>query len=382
MTKRKFGNVTRLPSGKYRARYTGPDGVMHKAPKTFFEKDDATGWLRDEQKLIEFDMWTAPDRRDTQQRSKGVTVGEWMEEWLRLKEDEGLKGSTLQNYRSTVERRILKVEGKPGELRKIALSALSTFDVVDWWDAVTRDFGKQPFNHNAYLRLSMAMDYAVERGMIALNPVRVKAARKKPKPARKEMPDTAVMDGILRELPERYRLIGILTLYMGLRIGEALGLRRMDIDLPGKRVWVRGNCWRKEGVGMVRQDTPKTDPGNRPVPLFDRFLPDVRQHLKYHCGDDPEAMLFTTGGGKIVMDTTYRACQNAAKRRAGYSVKITPHYGRVWLITTLAELGMTPPAIGEVLGQEDLQTITEVYMRATDESKRRGIDALNKRLGE
>ena len=40
-TKRKFGSIEQLPSGKWRARYTGPDGAAHKAPITFFDSDDA-----------------------------------------------------------------------------------------------------------------------------------------------------------------------------------------------------------------------------------------------------------------------------------------------------------------------------------------------------
>ncbi|QGU06714.1 hypothetical protein COCCU_03825 [Corynebacterium occultum] len=52
--------------------------------------------------------------------------------------------------------------------------------------------------------------------------------------------------------------------------------------------------------------------------------------------------------------------------RAGHTeARITPHYDRNWIITTLAEAGMTPVAIGQILGQRDLKTITEVYMRAT-----------------
>ena len=41
--KRGFGSIRKLPSGRYQARYTGPDGGEHKAPKTFAEKIDAEG---------------------------------------------------------------------------------------------------------------------------------------------------------------------------------------------------------------------------------------------------------------------------------------------------------------------------------------------------
>lgn len=56
--RRRFGNVELLKSGKYRALYRGPDGKRHRAPHTFYDEGDAIAWLRDEQRLIEFDEWT------------------------------------------------------------------------------------------------------------------------------------------------------------------------------------------------------------------------------------------------------------------------------------------------------------------------------------
>ena len=43
--KRVFGEISRLPSGRFRARYTGPDGNRHSAPVTFVARIDAEGWL-------------------------------------------------------------------------------------------------------------------------------------------------------------------------------------------------------------------------------------------------------------------------------------------------------------------------------------------------
>ena len=42
--KRRFGRVRRLPSGRFQARYRGPDGVDHPAPTTFGTKTDAEKW--------------------------------------------------------------------------------------------------------------------------------------------------------------------------------------------------------------------------------------------------------------------------------------------------------------------------------------------------
>ena len=54
-----FGSVRELPSGRWQARYVGPDGVSHRAPTTFQTKGDAQTWLSP-------DAQTSPGKRGSQ----------------------------------------------------------------------------------------------------------------------------------------------------------------------------------------------------------------------------------------------------------------------------------------------------------------------------
>lgn len=382
MKKRRFGLIDKLPSGKYRARYTGPDGVRHKAATTFFDEADAIAWLRSEQKLIEFDEWTPPAERNRTREDQARTVGDWLNTWLNLNDHE-LAPSTMQDYRRTLNARILKATGRPGRLRDVPLIRLRRREIIEWWDACQTAYGHQTYNHNAYRRLHTALNAAVDRELIPANPASGIAAIRKKSPERKELPELPVMEAILDEMPDATKLVTILTLFHGMRIGEALALKRQHIIDDGETITVRirGNLWRKVGEGMVYKDTPKTDAGYRDVPIFKRFHPDVRRHLKEHTGGSAGAWLFTTATGKTMMDTSFRSIQSRAKKRAGYDdIRLTPHYGRNWLITTLAEAHMTPVAIGEILGQRDLRTITEVYMRATAQTTRAILDDVDKAI--
>lgn len=369
-TKRKFGSIEQLPSGKWRARYTGPDGAAHKAPITFFDSDDAAAWLKGERKLIEFDAWSPPKQRAEQKQQNttpAYTLGSWLEQWLET-QSHILKPSTMQDYRKTIGNRILNTTGRAAQLKTVPLEELSRRDIIDWWDALAAKYGIQSTSYSAFKRLHTALVAAVEREIIPTNPAANISAIQKPKPHRKKLPDIEVMNAIVDEMPERYKLITIFTLFHGLRIGEALGLRRCDITDNGTTmtIHIQGTAWRKHGEGMVYDPNPKTDAGRREVPIFTRFHNTIRDHLGTYTGTAPTAWVTTTPTGRLLMDTTYRTAQNKAKTRAGYGdVRITPHYGRVWLITTLAEQGMTPAAIGEILGQVDLKTITETYMRAS-----------------
>jgi hypothetical protein len=72
--KRGFGEISRLPSGRYRARYTGPDRNRHSAPITFVAKIDAEGWLVEQEQLISRGEWRPPDR---QVREAPLLLGEY-----------------------------------------------------------------------------------------------------------------------------------------------------------------------------------------------------------------------------------------------------------------------------------------------------------------
>ncbi len=377
--KRLFGTISRLSSGKYRARYTGPDGKKYSGPHPFFTKDDAGAWLRQEQKLIEFDEWQPPHLRYRTKEDDARTVGDWLRQWLDLQEKR-LKPSTMVNYRTTLDRRILTITGKAGRLRTIPLVRLTRRDVIDWWDALTIQFGYQPYNRAAYVRLRTAIQAAVDRDLIPTNPVDVKEARHKPKPARKELPEAATMQKIVDNLNPTHKIIGILTFFHGMRIGEVLGLRRKDITITGDTILIhiRGNAYRTSD-GMKYQDTPKTSASHRTIPVFKKFHQDIIDHLDT-IGDSPDAFICTTGSGKIILDTSYRSVLHRAKTRAGITERISPHYGRVWLITTLVEQGMTIPAIGELLGQVDLKTITEIYMRTSNARRQEALQRVSDSL--
>ncbi|EEG27366.1 tyrosine-type recombinase/integrase [Corynebacterium matruchotii] len=377
--KRLFGTISRLSSGKYRARYTGPDGKKYSGPHPFFTKDDAGAWLRQEQKLIEFDEWQPPHLRYRTKEDDARTVGDWLRQWLDLQEKR-LKPSTMVNYRTTLDRRILTITGKAGRLRTIPLVRLTRRDVIDWWDALTIQFGYQPYNRAAYVRLRTAIQAAVDRDLIPTNPVDVKEARHKPKPARKELPEAATMQKIVDNLNPTHKIIGILTFFHGMRIGEVLGLRRKDITITGDTILIhiRGNAYRTSD-GMKYQDTPKTSASHRTIPVFKKFHQDIIEHLAT-IGDSPDAFICTTGSGKIILDTSYRSVLHRAKTRAGITERISPHYGRVWLITTLVEQGMTIPAIGELLGQVDLKTITEIYMRTSNARRQEALQRVSDSL--
>ena len=95
----------------------------------------------------------------------------------------------------------------------------------------------------------------------------------------------------------------VLLLYSGLRIGEALALRWSDIDLERQRMVVGGsvivikNRTEQPGAHFVvtRQDSTKTESGNRIVYLNEKALEAIR--VLHQINGEFEYVTATASGG-------------------------------------------------------------------------------------
>lgn len=387
--KLEFGSIDQLPSvkntsrkkvGSWRARYSAPNGK--RISKTFPNKTAAQAWLAGEKRLIDLEVWEPPQirlqKQEAEQQRAALTVGQWVNQWLDSRKPH-LQLSTWQSYERVINNRITDVKNAPSvsKLSALPLADLTKTAVHDWWDAMNTAFDTPSTNYKAHKYLRAAITNAVERDLIPANPVAVKAARKKPVPKDKELPDIATLKALVNNLPARYQLIGALCLFMGVRMGEALALTRDRLvnigtaDSPQWVVEIRHNLQRvrdDDGHTVMVKQPPKTKAGYRDVKIFPFLNEIVAAHLEDFAPEKADEYLTTTRVGKPVFDTSFRSVLQRAGERAGVKKKVTPHYGRNWLITYLAEAGATPVAIGRALGQTDLKTITEIYMKVRSES--------------
>lgn len=411
-----FGTVRQLPSrkdtprkkhGRWQARYTGPDSVRHKAPSTFATKTDALGWLAAEKRLIDLGTWEPPAVREDKARraeqQQRYTVAALVTDWLENPRE--LKEATYKTYRRTIRNRITQTTSPA--VQRLVDTPVTEFDrkqAHEWWDTITREFDTPPTNHKAYVYLHAAFDWAVERELIPANPVQIREAAKKPKPKPKRLPQNGELLALLEAVPARYKFVTMLFFFMGLRISEALGLEHKHLvnvgtaSEPRWQVRVEQQLSRLEndnGQGVyVKIETPKTAASYRTVPIMPEFNAIVVEHLEKYAGTAPvtlptftgqrevRLLTVTAGNNRPLLDTSARNVVNRAQERLGVKVeKIAPHYGRVWFITRLAEEGATPAEIGFILGQEDLSTITEIYMKARPENVQRAVSRVGASLG-
>ncbi|AKK11746.1 tyrosine-type recombinase/integrase [Corynebacterium uterequi] len=349
MARQSWGNTRQLPSGRWQARYTGPDGKTHKGPHTFPDKLTATGWLAETRRNIDLGVWV-PYRANTTPPTVGELGSQWLADVARR-----LRDSTHRAYQDIITARVLQHP----LICDTRVDRLTHQQVAAWWSDITSTYPDTMHrNKRAYSKLRAIMWTAVDQGYIAHNPVQLQNVGRGYQPAVKQLPDTADLQAIFNHMPHRYRLVAALTLFHGLRLGEALALTVEDVlDENGTiAVSVRGTLARiatpGERTRMVLHP-PKTAAGYRKVPVLNEFAPVIREHLAAYR---PTSWLTTTTSGNPVFDTSYRSVFNRAKARAGITKPLTPHYGRVYIITRLAEAGATPKEIGAILGQSDVST--------------------------
>src|SRR5215217_691717 len=104
--KRPFGSIRKLPSGRFQARYTGPDGRTYTArtelgrPLTFETRGDASTFLSLRESEIMRDAW----RPSSEPRTPPVTLAAYADAWLGGRD---LAQTTRDHYRQLLDDHVL-----------------------------------------------------------------------------------------------------------------------------------------------------------------------------------------------------------------------------------------------------------------------------------
>ena len=111
MTRRDFGTVRQLPSGRWQARYRHPrTNERIVAPTTFKMKGDANRWLAGIQRDIERGTWIDPEWGE-------VTLRDYATSWLTQRT---LRPRTVELYQGLLDRYILPGLGRIGAGRSLS----------------------------------------------------------------------------------------------------------------------------------------------------------------------------------------------------------------------------------------------------------------------
>jgi hypothetical protein len=155
-SKRRFGRVRELPSGRWQARYKGPDGFDRPAPYTFESKTSAERWLTVAEADVLKGDWTDPD-------AGRVSFGQYARDWIA--ERPALRPKTVQLYRYLLRHHL----GPAFETR--ALADIKEPNVRRWRKTLLDGGTSAVTAAKAYRLLKAIMNTAVDDGLIKRNPL-------------------------------------------------------------------------------------------------------------------------------------------------------------------------------------------------------------------
>jgi integrase len=190
---------------------------------------------------------------------------------------------------------------------------------------------------------------------------------------------------------ERFGPILVVSLGLGLRRGEALGLRTEDVDLEGRSLTVSKSlryiapALRAPKEGPYRLKAPKTGE-TRTIPLPAFVAESLRLRLDERDAERraakvyaPNDFVFCDPLGNSVPLETLRQWFLGALKRAGLPV-IRWHDLRASTVTVLLDEGVDLLTIQAIVGHRDLDT-TRRYVGRTPKASRAAADKLDEVMG-
>jgi integrase len=361
MSKRRhFGNVRKLPSGRWQAGYWHK-GQRHTAPETFKEKRDALAWLS----LVEADIhrgaWIDPG-------GARMTVEEVTARWLRANVSK--RPSSRERDEATLDAHVLPAIGKKpiGGVNRADVQSL-----VDSWavrlapSTVAR----------MYSTLRALFNYAESAELIGRTPcrkIRVPHVGAVDRPVL--TPEQ--LDRLATHLGPDQASIMWLGVVLGLRWAEIAGLRVADLDLLNGSVTVAVQRDRRG-----RLVPPKSAAGRRAMAAPVWLVEELAAHLARRglTGADGDALVFVapTGGGLRYDNWRCRVWKPACKAAGLDGLRL--HDLRSMAATALVVSNVDVKTAQARLGHSSPTLTLQVYARATEQADRAAADALDKFFG-
>ena len=300
-SRRHFGGIRTLPSGRYQATYWR-DGKQH--AQTFPAKTSLTE-VREYLSTIEADIvrgkWTDPVAAE-------IGFRKYAESWLDAGVRRGRIGPTTEaKYRGLLDRHLLKSFGN------LNLADIRSHTIQDWYDELAARH--QSTAASAYRLLATVLNRAVRDRLLNSSPCDIEGGSREPVSRR----DTVTMEqcqAAIDAIPERHRCAVMLGAWGQLRRSEVLGLQRGDIDIAEGTVRV-DRAWKVTEEGKTMLGPPKSEAALRTLYLPGHVQAALSAHLEANVGPEKDAWLFPGRDGMPMIHRTFSRVWTRAREVIG-----------------------------------------------------------------
>ncbi|MHB8465604.1 MAG: site-specific integrase [Acidimicrobiales bacterium] len=291
--------VRRGPRGvHYDVRFRDPNGRQRK--KTFPTRKDAERFAVS----IEADKirggWIDPD-------AGRIKLREYATGWL------GARPRPLRPRTSDLYSSLLRVHIFP-TFGETDVNRITPVHVREWNAKMMRSAGpRSTVPAKAYRLLRAILATAVEDELIPRNPCLLRGAGVEHSAERPTVTPQQVWE-IADVVEPRFRAMVLLAGFVGLRLGELLGLRRKDLNLLRRSLTVDQQLQQLDDGSLVF-GPPKTDAGRRTLALPRVIVSDLERHLSQWTDATPDALVFTGAkGGPLRKAVWHQLWQSAVRQ--------------------------------------------------------------------
>lgn len=365
MSKRLYGTIRRLPSGRWQARYRHPStGLMVPAPITFDRKGDAARWLASAETDQNRGVFIEPSQAKT-------TLAEWAALWL--DGDPRKRRSSRARDDAALRVHILPALGAR------RLSSVTPLDVRRLVEAMSVSLAPATVHRNMDT-VSALFNSAVEADLLTRSPVRgVKLPAVRP-PSRPTL-TIAQLLRLSESVPARYGALILVGGVLGLRWGEAIGLRVRDIDFLRRTITVAQEV--SEVTGHLAIEPPKTARSVRTLAVPAFVIEATTAHLVTHRGPvEPDDLVFVGPKGGVLRRAFEQRTFKPAVASAGLPPTLTFHGLRHVAATLMVANNEHPRVIQHRLGHTDPTLSMGLYAHVPDDADRAAADHLQRLLAD
>jgi integrase len=347
------GTIVRRSDGRFHAAYyvLNPEGSRQR--RFVYGRT----WEECHAKLIEMKAKTA---QGVPLAVRSWTVESYLQYWLREVAGPRLRPSTMAGYEIVVRVHVTPAVGKK------QLARLTPQDVRQLLSRKRDEGLSVRMVQYIHAVLRNALQNAVREELISRNVARL---------VQVETPDYEVGKGLtiaeaqrlLQAVRDtRWHSLYVLALLLGLRRGELLGLRWLDVDLDGGTLTVRHNLVR--AGGELRMQAPKTRRSRRTLPLPPQVVAALRRQQVVQETERTAAGGSWADNGLVFATSLGTPMEPRNLTRHFYSVRdranlpdVRFHDLRHTCLTLLLNLGTSPHIAQAIAGHSHVDVTMMIY---------------------
>lgn len=308
------------------------------------------------------------------------TFREVAENWERTHREE-IEERTWNNYRP----HMADILARNGDKR---ISEVGALDVSNHLTAAKA----QGYSHTVVNSIRsiyrMIFDHAIAHGKAQYNPVTSVRLPKGLKKGKRSAPSDNIIKVICANIDAPFGLFPFFLLCTGLRKSEALALTWNDVDFTAGQIAVTKSIDYTVGANP-KIKPPKTEAGNRVVPILDILKPQLIKCKAASTSDYLFPQPPSTRGGKGGGMMTLRGYEGAWNRyceasglMADGKPTITAHNLRHGTATMMFEAGVDELTAQKILGHSRIEITREIYTDLREAQNRKSVSAFNTKMSK